>query len=84
MLLASTTQFIQREWAVLLSAAMGLIMLGWEIVEIAIIDRYEQAIVPSTIVQQVLFSLLGLLIFGLAAYLWLTEYRGQKEGGISL
>ena len=84
MLLASATQFFQREWIVLLSAMMGLIMLGWEIAEVAIIDRYEQAIVPSTIVQQVLFSVLGLLIFGLAAYLWLTEYRGQKEGSISL
>ncbi|MDQ2884700.1 MAG: hypothetical protein M3Y39_01285 [Chloroflexota bacterium] len=81
MLLASATQFIQREWAVLLSAAMGLIMLGWEIAEVAIIDRYEQAIVPSTIMQQVLFSVLGLLIFGLAAYLWLAEYRGHSFFG---
>jgi hypothetical protein len=81
MLLASAAQFIQREWAVLLSAAMGLIMLGWEIVEVAIIDRYEQAIVPSTIIQQVLFSVLGLMIFGLAAYLWVAEYRGHSFFG---
>lgn len=78
MLLASATQFIQREWAVLLSAAMGLMMLGWEIVEIAIIDRYEQAVVPSTIVQQILFSVLGLVIIGLAAHLWMAEYRGHS------
>jgi hypothetical protein len=39
MLLAAATQFIQREWAVLLSAAMGFIMVGWEMVEVAIIDR---------------------------------------------
>jgi hypothetical protein len=77
MLLAAAAQFIQREWAVLLSAAMGLIMLGWEIGEVAIIDRYEQAVVPSTVVQQVLFSALGLVITGLAIYLWMTEYRGQ-------
>jgi hypothetical protein len=75
MLLAAATQFIAREWAVLLSAAMGLIMLGWEIVEGAIIDRYAQAVVPSTVVQQVLFAVLGLMIFGLATYLWRAEYR---------
>ena len=77
MLLAAATQFIQREWAVLLSAAMGLILIGWEIVEVAIIDRYAQAVVPSTVVQQVLFSVLGLVIIGLSAYLWMTEYRGE-------
>ncbi len=78
MLLASATQFIQREWAVLLSAAMGLIMIGWEIAEVTIIDRYEQAVVLSAIVQQVLFSVLGLVIFGLATYLWMAEYRGHS------
>jgi hypothetical protein len=75
MLLAAATGFLQREWAVLLSAAMGLIMIGFEVVEVAIIDRYEQALVPSTLVQQVLFSGLGLAIFGLAASLWMTEFR---------
>jgi hypothetical protein len=78
MLLAAATQFIQREWAVFLSAAMGLIMIGWEIIEVAIIDRYEQAVVPSTVVQQVLFSVLGLVIFGLAVYLWMAKYRGHS------
>jgi hypothetical protein len=78
MLLAAATLFLQREWALLLSAAMGLIMIGWETVEVTIIDRYEQAVVPSTVVQQVLFSGLGLAIFGLAAYLWMTEYRRRR------
>jgi hypothetical protein len=78
MLLAAATQFVQREWAVLLSAAMGLTMIGWIIVEVAIIDRYVQAIVPPTVLQQVLFPVLGLVIFGLSIYLWMTEYRGQS------
>lgn len=77
MLLGAATQFIQREWTVLLSAAMGLIMIGWESVEVAIIDRYAQAVVPSTVVQQVLFSVLGLVIIGLSAYVWMAEYRGE-------
>ena len=78
MLLGAATQFIQREWAVLLSAALGLMLLGWEIIEVAIIDRYAQAVIPSTVVQQVLFTVLGLVIFGLAASLWMTEYRGHS------
>ncbi len=77
MLLAAATQFIAREWAMLLSAAMGLILIGWEIVEVAIIDRYAQAVVPSTVVQQALFSVLGLVIIGLSAYVWMAEYRGE-------
>ncbi len=75
MLLAATTVFIQREWAVLLSAAMGLIMMGFEIFEVAFIDRYADAIIPSTVAQQALMSVLGLAIFGLASYLWMSEYR---------
>jgi hypothetical protein len=78
MLLGAATQFIQREWVVLLSAALGLILLGWEIVEVAIVDRYAQAVVPSTVVQQVLFTVLGLVIFGLAAFLWITEYHSHS------
>ncbi len=78
MLLGAATQLIQREWAVLLSAALGLILLGWEIVEVAIIDRYTQAVIPSTVAQQVLFTVFGLVIFGLSAFLWVTEYRGHS------
>ena len=75
MLLAATTVFIQREWAVLLSAAMGLVMIGFEVFEIAIINRYVDAIIPSTLAQQALMSGLGLVIFGLASFLWMSEYR---------
>src|SRR5260370_34742622 len=74
MLLAAATQFIQREWAVCLSAAMGLIRIGWEIGEVAIIDRYEQAVGPSTGVQPVFFLALGLVVFGLDVDLWTAEY----------
>lgn len=79
MLLAATAMlFIQHEFALMLSAAMGLVMIGWEVIEVAIINRYEQAVIPSTIVQQVLFSVLGLIILGLATYLWMHEYRGHS------
>jgi hypothetical protein len=75
MLVAAATVFVQHEWAVLLSAAMGLVMIGFEIFEVVIIDRYADAIIPSTIAQQALMSGLGLAIFGLASYLWMSEYR---------
>ena len=77
MLLAAATIFTQQEWAVLLSAAMGLVMIGFEIFEVAIIDRHPDAIVPSSLSQQALMSILGLVIFGLASYLWINEYRQQ-------
>ena len=77
MVLAAATVFVQREWAVLLSALMGLVMVGFEIFEVAIIDRYADAIIPSTLVQQALMGGLGLVIFGLASYLWMSEYRRQ-------
>jgi hypothetical protein len=75
MLLAAATILIQREWSVLLSIAMGLVMIGFEIFEVAIVDRNPNAIVPSSISQQALMSGLGLVIFGLATYLWFSEYR---------
>ena len=75
MLLAAGTVFIQHEWAVLLSVAMGLVMIGFEVFEVGIIDRYAQAVIPSTVVQQVLMTGLGLMIFGLASSLWMSEYR---------
>ena len=78
MLLAATTILVRREWTVLFSAAMGLVVVGFEVVEVAIIDRYAQAVVPPTIVQQILMSGLGLLIFGLAGYLWMREYRSRS------
>jgi hypothetical protein len=77
MVVAAATVFVQREWAVLLSAAMGLVMIGFEIFEVVILDRYADAIIPSSIAQQTLMSGLGLIIFGLASYLWMSEYREQ-------
>ena len=73
----AATVFVQHEWAVLLSAAMGLVMIGFEVFEVAIIDRNTQAIIPSTLMQQALMSGLGLVILGLASYLWMSEYREQ-------
>jgi hypothetical protein len=76
MLLTAAAQLVQREWTLFLSAVMGLIMVGFEVAEVAIINRYQEAVVFSTVLQQVLFSVLGLVIIGLAGYLWTMEYHG--------
>lgn len=78
MVLAAASIFVAHEWAVLLSMAMGLVMVGFEAVEILVIDRNPAAVVPPTIVQQGLMVALGVVIFSLAAILWQREYRGRQ------
>jgi hypothetical protein len=73
-LLAAATILTGREVGVLASALAGLIVIGFEAVEVAIIDRYA-IVLPNAVPQQVIMSVLGLACFGLAAYLWMTEYR---------
>jgi hypothetical protein len=68
-LLAAATVFIRREWAVLVSVAAGLLMVGYEVVRVAMIDHLDWF--------YALYFVLGLSIFGLAAYLWIAEYRRQ-------
>lgn len=68
-LLAAATVFIHREWAVLVSVAAGLLMAGYEVVHVALIDHLDWF--------YTVYFVLGLAIFGLAAYLWMVEYRRQ-------
>lgn len=75
-LFAAATILTGREVGVLASALAGLIVIGFEVVEIPIIDRYANAL-PIAVPQQALMTVFGLVIFGLAVYLWMTEYRGQ-------
>lgn len=78
MLLAAATVFMRRAWTVLLSLLMGFAMLCFEIVEIAAIDRFAEAVIPASIMQQILFTTLALVIMGLAAYLWMVGYRHPR------
>lgn len=68
-LLAAATVFIHREWTVLVSMAAGLLMAGYEVVHVALIDHLDWF--------YTVYFVLGLAIFGLAAYLWMAEYRRQ-------
>ncbi|HEX9132662.1 MAG TPA: hypothetical protein VF844_10240 [Ktedonobacteraceae bacterium] len=66
-LAAAATVFIRREWSVLLSAATGLLLTGFAIVQLVIVQSFFW--------PPVLFLVIGLTVFGLAAFLWMTEYR---------
>lgn len=67
-LLGAATVFLHRELAVLCSAAAGLIFAGWIMGEVLLLG-------PFAITWQLPFFAWGLVIFGLAAYLWRSEYR---------
>ena len=76
-LLAAATVFIAREWAVLVSVLAGLIMVGFEVVEIVSLDSKVGNALPTVLGLQLFYFVLGLAVFGLAGYLWMREYRSQ-------
>jgi hypothetical protein len=77
-LLAAATVFIRREWAVLVSVVAGISMVGFEAVEAVCIDSKVGDGLPLVAGLQVFYFVLGLAVFGLAAYLWRAEYRGHS------
>lgn len=70
-LIAVITIFTGRKVGVLASMTAGLIMAGYIGVEVLILKQVPPG---PTLIEGVYFGL-GLVIFGLAAYLWLAEYR---------
>ena len=78
MLLAAATVFIPREWTLLISVVAGIFMIGFEVVEAVCIDSKVGDGLPLVAGLQAFYLVLGLAIFGLAAYLWMTEYRGHS------
>ncbi len=78
MLLAAATVFIRREWAVLVSVIAGIFMAVFEVVEAVSIDSKAGDGLPLVAGLQAFYFVLGLAIFGLAAYLWRAEYRDQS------
>jgi hypothetical protein len=76
-LLAAVTVFIQREWAVLVSALAGLLLAGYEVVEVVAIDSKFGDALPTFLGIQLVYFVLGLAVFGLAGSLWMRDYRPQ-------
>ena len=78
MLLAVATIFLQREGAVLISMTVGLLMMAFEVVEVASVDSKAGEALAVALLLQVFYFVLGLVIFGLATSLWWAEYRGHS------
>jgi hypothetical protein len=74
-LLGSVTIFIQHESALHRSMAVGLIIAVYQIVEALVFLQYSWL--------EAIYLVSGLMIFGLAWYLCMTEYHGwtmKREG----
>jgi len=76
-LFAAATILTRREVGVLASAIAGLSVVGVELDKEPMIDRYAN-VLATAVPQQILMAALGLVCFGLAAYLWRAEYRGHS------
>ena len=70
-LIAAFMIFTGREEGVLASEAAGLIMAGYIVVEVVMLRQGASW-------NEGLYLGLGLLISGLAAYLWRAEHRGHR------
>ena len=68
-LLAAATVFIRHAWSVVLAATAGLIMIAWEVIELAVVQQFSGV--------QAFFMAIGVVVIALAAYLWTTEFQGQ-------
>lgn len=68
-LLGAGTIFTGRAIGVLVSAAAGLVMAGFTVVEVVMLRQGISWI-------EGLYFALGLLVSGLAAFLWMAEFRG--------
>jgi hypothetical protein len=77
MLVAAATILSGREFGVLASVLAGLIMMGFEVVEAGVIDRIGGSELLFAVSLQAFYFALGLAIFVLASYLWMTEFRSD-------
>jgi hypothetical protein len=77
MLLAAALIRTERTIGVLASLFAGLVMMIFEIVEIAILDRTGASGLVIALVLQVFYFTLGLTIFVLSSFLWVTEYQSR-------
>ena len=76
-LFAAITILTGSETGVLASALAGLFIIGFESVEVAVIDRFGESWLLLAVVLQAVYIALGLVIFGLSTFLWMAEFRGQ-------
>src|SRR5262249_22097025 len=63
-LLAATTAFVHREWALLVSAACGLVLVGYLLVEVVTLDAKVGDAFAFVVALQVFYFVLGLAMLG--------------------
>lgn len=78
-LLAALTMLTGREVGVLFSVLAGLLLMGFEVVEVSLVDRNLGIWLLLVVPLQTIYSLIGLTMIGLAVFLWMTEYRSQHD-----
>ena len=69
-LLAAVALGARRAVGVPLTALAGLILLSFEVVEVVTIDRNTGDLLPLVVALQSSYTIFGLAMLGLAAYLW--------------
>lgn len=77
MFFAAATILMGREMGVLASAFAGLVMMIFEIVEVAVIDHIGGSELVFAVILQAFYFALGLVIVVLSCSLWMTEYRSS-------
>jgi hypothetical protein len=84
---AVATVVIRRAWAVLVSLSMGIALIGFEIVEAFTLDAHaiHDPGFGTMLGLQLISGAVGVVISGLAAYVWVLEFRplhpSIKAGG---
>jgi len=66
-LLAAATVFTRHAWSMFLAAAAGIIMVAWELIQLAVVGQFSSIMVY-----------IGLAVIALAEYLWTTEFSGRQ------
>lgn len=69
-LLAAVVLGARRAVGVPLSALAGLILLSFEVAEVVTIDRNTGDLLPLVVALQSSYTVLGLAMLGIAAFLW--------------
>ena len=77
--LAAATVFVERRWALLVAGAAGVVMAGYEVVEIASIDRNVGSDLPVVLAAQLLWLLAGVAVAALSGLMWIRGGDNKLE-----
>jgi hypothetical protein len=77
-LLAATTAFVHREWALLVSMAVGAVMVGYLFVEALVLDSKVGDAFPFVVALQAFYFVLGVAMLGLGTHLRTREFPRKR------